>query len=75
MKSSELLKSYRGKNLKTQNDVADNLGIARTTYTTWENNPLNCPIDVMFKILVEINANIDDFLIALKQDFMSYNKN
>lgn len=71
MKSSEILKSYRGKALLTQDDLASMLKVSRSTYSNWENNPLQCPINIIFNVLNELNVDIDDFLNALKQDYKS----
>ena len=75
MNPSELLKSYRGRRLKSQEDIANILKVSRQTYTTWENNPLSCETNLLFDILIAINADeseIHDFFNALEQDYLSY---
>ena len=75
MKSTQILKSIRGKSLKTQNDLAKDLKVSRQAYCGYENNPLQCPVDILFKILSILSVNdkeIDEFFNALKQDYLSY---
>ena len=75
MKSTQILKSVRGKSLKTQNDLAKDLKVSRQVYCGYENNPLQCPVDILFKILCILSVNdkeIDEFFNALKQDYLSY---
>ena len=78
MNSSNALKSLRGKKLKTQDEVAELVGISRQTYNNIENNILDTDINVLFKVLSCLNANeseINDFLFAVQQDFKSYTSN
>lgn len=75
MSPSELLKSYRGRRLKSQEEIAKILNITRQTYTTWENNPISVETNILFNILMAIDADeseVHDFFIALEQDYMSY---
>ena len=52
MKSTQILKSVRGKSLKTQNDLAKDLKVSRQVYCGYENNPLQCPVDILLKYCV-----------------------
>lgn len=75
MNSTQMLKSFRGKKLKTQNDLAQELQVSRQIYCGYENNPLQCPLDVLYKILFILDVtdkDLDDFLNAVKQDYLSY---
>ena len=75
MNSTKALKSLRGKKMKTQQEVADLLGVSRQVYNSYENDTTKCELDLISKILNVLDANdleIDDFLNGLKQDFMSY---
>ena len=78
MNSTIILKSIRGKNLKTQSDLARKLQVSRQVYCGYENNPLQCPLDLLYKILYMLNASdkdLEDFLNAIKQDYLSYKDN
>ena len=78
MNPSQLLKSYRGRRLKSQEDIAKKLKVTRTTYATWENNPISVETNTLFDILLAIKVDeseIHDFFNALEQDFLSYSKN
>lgn len=75
MNPSQLLKSYRGRRLKSQEDIAKILDVSRQTYTTWENNPISVETNVLFNILIAIGVDeseIHDFFNALEQDYLSY---
>lgn len=75
MNSSLAIKSYRGKKLLTQDALAERLGISRQMYNNYENDPLHCQLDVLLKILAELQvgeSQIQEFFDALKQDYMSY---
>lgn len=77
MNSSKALKSLRGKKLKTQDDVAESIGVSRQTYNYIENNVLDTDISILFNILFKLDANeaeVNDFLFAVQQDFKSYEK-
>lgn len=71
METTKFLKSLRARHGYTQEDVSNELSVARNTYISYENNPLNCPLDLIFRIVNLLNGNIEDFLYALKQDYMS----
>lgn len=77
MTSSNLLKSYRGRRLKSQKDVAKLLNVTRQTYTNWENNPISVETNVLFNILLVLEVDeseVHDFFNALEQDYLSYKK-
>ena len=77
MHSSNILKGFRGKRLLTQDNMAKRLGISRQIYNGYENDLTHCELDLIMKILsnLEISENeLSEFLIALKQDYMSYNR-
>ena len=76
MNSTIVLKGMRGKRLLTQDEVAFNINVSRQMYCTYENNLLQCELDLIFKILNSLNANkieIEEFFNGLKQDYKSYN--
>ena len=78
MSSTKALKSLRGKKMKTQQEVADMLGISRQVYNSYENDTSKCELDLLFKILYSLEATdqeFDEFLNGLKQDYMSYKEN
>ncbi len=75
MNSTNALKSLRGKKLKTQQEIADRLGVSRQIYNSYENDTLKCELNLIIKILNVLEATdqeIDEFLNGLKQDFLSY---
>lgn len=75
MNSSDTLKGFRGKRLKTQDDIAMAIGISRQVYCNYENNPLNCELTTLFKILNVMNVNDkeqEEFFYGLQQDYLSY---
>ena len=77
MNSTKALKSLRGKKMKTQQEVADKLGISRQIYNSYENDTSKCELDLIFKILNSLDATdqeFDEFLNGLKQDYLSYNE-
>lgn len=75
MYSTNILKSMRSKRLLTQDDVAIDIKVSRQMYCTYENNLLQCELDLIFKILNSLKANnieIEEFFNGLKQDYKSY---
>ena len=75
MNTNLILKGIRGKKLLTQDNIAKKLGISRQAYNTYENDMLHCDLDLVIKILDVLDANeseIDEFLNAIKQDYLSY---
>jgi len=76
MHSSNILKGFRGKRLLTQDNIAKKLGISRQIYNVYENDLTHCELDLIMKILSNLEINeieLMEFLNALKQDYMSYN--
>lgn len=77
MNSTKALKSLRGKKMKTQQEIADIIGVSRQIYNSYENDPSKCELDLIFKILNSLEVTdqeFDDFLNGLKQDYLSYLK-
>lgn len=75
MNTSKILKSFRGKKLLTQDEVANKLTISRQMYNIYENNALKCDLNTLMKILQVLDINETDFkefLYALEQDYKSY---
>lgn len=75
MNASMVLKGIRGKRLKTQENVADLLGVSRQIYNSYENDLINCELSIVFRILKCLGAEkneISEFLFALEQDYKSY---
>lgn len=75
MYSTESLKSFRGRRLKSQDEVASQLGISRQAYNNYENNLLECDLNLIFKILGSMQVSkteLQEFLNAVKQDYSSY---
>lgn len=78
MNANNILKSFRGKRLLTQDNIASSLGISRQAYNGYENDLAHCELNLIMKILSCLDVNdqeINDFLNALKQDYMSYKRN
>lgn len=74
MKTSDALKSLRGKKLKTQQETADLLNVSRQTYNGYEADIYSLDLDTILKVLKALDANnqeVDEFFNALKQDAMS----
>lgn len=77
MDSTKIIKGLRGKQLLSQENIAEKLGISRQTYNNLENDILHSDFTLIFKLLKILNASehdVDEFFIALKQDYMSYEK-
>lgn len=75
MNANNILKGFRGKRLLTQENVAKSLGISRQVYNGYENDLSHCELDQIMKILSCLNVSdkeINEFLNALKQDYLSY---
>lgn len=75
MNTNLIIKSIRGKRLLTQDSMAVKLGISRQAYNTYENDLLHCNLDIILKILNALEADeseVNSFLNALKQDYLSY---
>lgn len=74
MTASNFIKSIRNKYGYTQDDMAKMLGMTRQNYNKLENNPTKSSLDKIYCIFNLLNENIDEFLYALKQDYMSHTK-
>lgn len=74
MTASNIIKSIRNKHGYTQDDMAKKLNITRQCYNNLENNPTKANLDKIYDIFRLLDEKIDDFLVALKQDYMSQNK-
>ena len=75
METTKILKGFRAKRLLSQDDLAEKLGITRQTYNSMENDPLRYDLNTIIKLLnvLELkDSEIEEFFIALKQDYMSY---
>ena len=75
MNTTLSIKSLRGKKLKSQQEIADIVGISRQTYNVYETNILKCDLDTVLKILDALNCTkteLKDFLFALEQDALSH---
>lgn len=73
--STNIIKGFRGKKLLSQENVAEKMGITRQTYNALENDLLHNDFTLVFKLLNILEASetdIDEFLYALKQDYLSY---
>ena len=76
MNSTKVIKGLRGKQLLTQEKLAELMKMSRQAYNSLENDLLNADFTIVFKLLSVLNANesdIDEFFNALKQDYKSYN--
>ena len=74
MKATNIIKGIRNKHGLTQDDMAKLLNMSRQNYNIIENNPTKADLDKVYEIFRVLDEPIDDFLNALKQDFMSYNE-
>jgi DNA-binding XRE family transcriptional regulator len=75
MESSKSIKSIRGKRLLTQDNMAEMLKVSRQVYNGYENDILHCDLNIILNILLVLNVTVeelDEFFIALRQDYMSY---
>ncbi len=71
MKATAIIKSLRTKHGYTQDDMAQKLEISRQTYINLENNPTKADLEKIYKIFNLLDEPIDDFLFAIKQDYLS----
>ena len=70
----EALKRLRGKKLKTQQEMAELLKVARQTYNTYENNLSVLSLEQIRDILVALEATdkeIKEFFYEVQQDILS----
>ena len=75
MKSTSIIKGLRAKNNLSQEQLAQKLEMSRQNYNLLENNLISTELDIVFKILKELNVNdveLAEFFNALQQDYMSY---
>jgi len=56
------LKTIREKAGKKQEEIADLIGVERTTYNRYENGNRQCPYDNLFKIADIFHVSIDELL-------------
>ena len=71
MTATNIIKSIRNKHGLTQDDMAKMLDMTRQNYNKLENNPNKATLDKICKIFSLLNEDMNEFLIALKQDYMS----
>lgn len=72
MKAVNILKGIRNKHGLTQDDMAKMLNMSRQNYNIIENNPTKTDLNKIYNIFNVLDEPIDEFLYALKQDYMSY---
>lgn len=68
------LKMLRSKYLKSQEEIAEAIGVTRQTYNSYENNVRNCEVEKIITILNAIGVNevdTSEFFNAFKQDILS----
>ena len=58
----EKLKKERAKTELTQKQVADLLGIERSTYTKYESGTVDPPLDVLYKISLIYRVSADELI-------------
>ena len=75
MKAINIIKGIRNKHGLTQDDMAKMLNMSRQNYNIIENNPTKADLDKIYEIFKVLDEPIDDFLYALKQDYVSYKEN
>lgn len=75
MNTKNILKSMRAKKGLSQEETSKIMNVSRQTYQSYEANPLTCPIDTLFNIIELLDGNIEEFLFAIKQDYLSKNNN
>lgn len=71
MNTQKILKSMRAKKGYTQAEFANIINVSRQIYNSYENNPISCPLNLLFKIIKALDGNIEEFLFALEQDYLS----
>ena len=62
---SNNIRAERSRARKTQDEVAERLGIDRTTYTDWENRPRFESIN-LFRLASILGCSIESFFIGLE---------
>ena len=71
MKAINVIKGVRNKHGLTQDEIAKMLNMSRQNYNIIENNPTKADLNKIYEIFNLLDEPIDDFLNALKQDYMS----
>ena len=71
MKATNIIKGIRIKHGLTQDDMAKMLEMSRQNYNIIENNPTKADLNRLYEIFNLLDEPIDDFLFAIKQDYMS----
>ncbi len=77
MESTLVLKNIRSRRNITQEEISNKLNVSRQTYVNCENNILEQELSTVFNIFKTLSITdkeINDFFIALKQDYLSYKK-
>lgn len=77
METTLILKNIRSRRNITQEEMSNKLKISRQTYVNCENNILEQELSTVFNIFDTLgitDKEVNDFLNALKQDYISYKK-
>jgi transcriptional regulator with XRE-family HTH domain len=56
------LKKYRDRYGYTQQDVADHLGVGKSTYTQYEIGSRRIPVDMLVRVAALYNVSMDEML-------------
>ena len=56
------LKKYRARYGCTQQDVADHLGVGKSTYTQYEIGSRRIPVDMLVRVAALYNVSMDEML-------------
>lgn len=64
---SEYIKLIRFKAKKSQEDMANSLGIVRNTYSIWENNPTKLSLDT----IIEIGLILDNDILIFFNEYVA----
>ena len=73
MKLNQILTLIRENNYKTQQEVADILGISRSTYSEYETGATTPPIDKLCLFAIAFNISLD-YLLGLAKNKNPYGK-
>lgn len=63
----EQLRFYRERAHMTQQQLADALGVARTTVTMWETSPAMPPARMLVKLAQVLGVTVDELLVNRKE--------
>lgn len=74
LEATKYLKSLRAINGYDLSKMQELMPIHRVTYNRYENNPLKVDVNVLLEMVSVLNGDIDVFLNAIKQDYLSCNK-